>query len=82
MSGKIITGWWNGEPITRDKTPRESLMECAENEGQIKSLNFVADVIERKEGIVYPSSVFENEGVEDLELESLRTEEKNEKENH
>lgn len=75
MSGKIITGWWNGEPITRDKTPRESLVECAENEEQRKSLNFVASVIERKEGIVYPGAIFKNDAEETLEVEEIKNNE-------
>jgi hypothetical protein len=45
-----IQGYWNGEPIWRKLTPREKLLLSTEKEGEKKSLNFVADVIEKKHG--------------------------------
>ena len=42
-----IQGYWNGEPVWRHLTPREKLLQVANNEKEKKTLNTVADIIEK-----------------------------------
>lgn len=69
FQNRKITGQWGGQPISRPKTAREKLLECANNDEDIKSLNFIADVLERK---VEVRSPFKNKAEEDVEKEEVK----------